>query len=631
MIGDLPEDDLRLIADLGTQLAGIAAEDGRFLWLSSRWETVLGWPRQALIDAPFLEFVHPDDHAATRAQLERLTRGREVTHFVNRFRDVDGRWISLEWDARHAPDGRIVFAARDVTERRAAVARQQQLVAQLHQAESLAALGHWRLDLATRTVFWSPQVYSIHGRDPSRGPPALETAIEYYHPDDRAAVRAAIAHTQATHESYRLQLRIIREDGVERTVESRGDVEVDDAGTIVGLFGVFQDVTEQSLLRERLRHVDRLTSVGVLASGVAHEVNNPLTYVIQDAVQLEDRLDELADWMPQRQLTELTRLAREIRDGARRIKRIVRGLREVAAPDLGTQELIDLRLAAALARQRTELDWRYRAGVEIDVPADLPLLRGEETHVQQVLRNLVVNAAHAMPEGEAALNTIWISAGRCGPTGIWLEVADDGVGMSAEVLARATDPFYSTKAELGGTGLGLYLVQGLVESLGGTMAIRSEPGQGTTVRLELPGTERPAPGAAPAGPPPARLPEPAAEAVRARVFVIDDQPQVARAIGNMIRGHDVAVFTEPEAALAAIDGGDRPDVLFCDLMMPGLTGKDVYDALDPVLRERFWLVTGGGVTATTRRFQASLGDRVLLKPPEARRLREVVSAVLADA
>jgi PAS domain S-box-containing protein len=626
--GELSEEDLRLVSELGPLLGAIASPEGYFVWLSSRWEALLGWSPEEMMSRPLLDFVHPDDQQSSAKERERMRVGGSISQFVNRYRDVNGTWVSLEWSARRAPGGRIFAAARDVTAQRAAEARRQQLVGQLHQAEALAALGHWRVDVVNQTVFWSPQVFAIHGRDPALGPPPLQTAINYYHPDDRAAVQAALDHSIATREPFRFQLRIVRDDGVERIVESRGDVEADRRGALVGIFGVFQDITEQSLLQKRLRHMERLGTMGSLATGVAHEINNPLTYVIGNAHLLKEQLGELAGWMPNRQLGDLSRLASEIHEGAERIARIVRGLRGMGGPETGRETLVDLRLAVAMARRTSEMEWRYRAQVLVDLPEDLPLVRGGETQVQQLLLNLIVNAAHATPEGRPDAHRIRVTAGRRGPSGVWLEVQDDGLGMSPDVLARATDPFFTTKMHGAGTGLGLYLVQGFVGGLGGELSIRSPEGLGTTVRLELPGVLRPEGMLGPAAErAPASAPEPAG--LRARVHIIDDEPRVARAIARMLSPHDVVVFTDPEDALRAIEQGDVPDVILCDLMMQPLTGPEVYAALPEALRGVFWVVTGGGVTAATRRFQREMGDRVLLKPPEQRVLREIVAGVLA--
>lgn len=629
-VADLPIADLRLIAGLGSGLAGILGPQGHFVWLSARWEPLLGLPRAALMARPLGALLHPADRPDALRAIRRLSGG--IGGFQARCADVHGAWVWLEWSARRTPDGRVVCVARDVTAERSAAARRQQLLGQLHQAEALAALGHWRVDLESQGVFWSPQVFAIHGRDPAAGPPSLRDAIDFYHPDDRGAVQAALDHSVATLQPFRFELRIVRGDGVERNVACRGDVEVGPQGRVAGIFGVFQDITEERLVQERLRHIERLGTLGTLATGIAHEVNDPLTHMTHNAQLLEEQLEDIGDWMPHRQLGELTRLCHEIQTGTRRIKRIVRGLRGMAGPESGTESLVDLRLAVGKARRLSEIEWRHRAHVLVDLPDDLPHVRGDETQVQQLLLNLLVNAAHATPEGHPAAHRIRVTAGRRGGAGIWLEIQDDGAGMPPGVLARATDPFFTTKPAGGGSGLGLYLVQVFVGGLGGELRIRSKEGMGTTVRIELPGVAAPEPpacgGVAPRDPAPAAAPT-AVGGVRARIFFIDDHELVARALGRMLPGHDIAVFTDPTEALWAIDGGDVPDAIFCDLMMPGMTGVEVHAALPPALQRAFWLVTGGAVTAETRRFQKEMGDRVLLKPVEPRALRERVALVLA--
>lgn len=609
----LSPEDLQRLVDLVPQLTCIANIDGYYEWLSDSWSDTLGWSLKAMKDIPFLDLVHPHDQAATLGAMDQLAAGQSVLHFVNRYRDVHGNYVWLDWVAHPTREGRLFCSARDVTARKRMEADQQRYLEQLHLAESMAGIGHWRVDLASQEVFWSPQVYEIHGRDPEQGPPALDEAVAYYAAEDRGRVQQALEQSIESMQPFRFELRIRREDGTERIVESRGDVELDATGAVVALFGVFQDHTDLRRTEHRLQHVERLASIGTLATGVAHEINNPLTYVSFHSHTLAEELaDPTALPSPERML-ELGRLARETQDGVRRIERIVRALRSFASPTSQDTAVVDLAAAAATARRVTEGEWRYRARVDIDIRADTLRVNGNESRIVQMLMHLIVNAARAMPDGRAHEHRIRITAGKRGASGIWLEVHDDGTGMPPDVLERAREPFFTTRAPGAGIGLGLFLVETYAQGMGGTLQLRSTPDLGTTARLELPEAVAPSRAAASA--------VEQVEDNRARILIIDDDAPVAHSIARVLKMHDCAVFTSPAAALAHLDQTPPPDLILCDLMIPEMPGSEVFERLSPEMRDRTWFVTGGGVTASTRKFQADMATRVLLKPIDRLELR----------
>ncbi len=246
------------------------AVDGYFTWVSPGW-AVLGWTPEELTARPFLEWLHPADVEATREQVARLDRGEQVVEFENRYRRKDGGYCWLMWNAVPAEDRSVVYGwARDVTVDRKERRRQAEKTRLLLMAEEMAHVGHWRLDLVEHTMTWSDEVFRIHGLPVGGGPPPYDSAIDFYHPEDRDQVRALVERAIAEQKPYTIAgLRFRRADGEERIVESKGNPELDRDGNVVAVFGIMRDVThawraakilEQQAARLR-QQTDRLRSL----------------------------------------------------------------------------------------------------------------------------------------------------------------------------------------------------------------------------------------------------------------------------------------------------------------------------------------------------------------------------------
>ena len=289
----------------------------------------------------------------------------------------------------------------------------------------------------------------------------------------------------------------------------------------------------------------------------------------------------------------------------------------------------------------------------------------DEARLGQVLLNLIVNAAQAIPEGAADRNEIRVSARDDGEDQVLIEVRDTGAGIAPEDLGRIFDPFFTTKPVGVGTGLGLAIVQRIVTDNGGHLTVESQLGSGTTIRISLPAAERllappapspapnplppvpPVPGAAPTLAEPALVaPDPcpvvasapvpipvSAPALsppkRPRVLVIDDEIHVLRSIQRGLgRSHDLVVLTSAEEALDRIRAGECFDAIVCDLMMPEMTGMDLHAALtasgSPAVRSMVF-ITGGAFTQRARDFLASVDNPYLEKPFEFEALRGTIA------
>jgi nitrogen-specific signal transduction histidine kinase/CheY-like chemotaxis protein len=402
-------------------------------------------------------------------------------------------------------------------------------------------------------------------------------------------------------------------------VLSRGRVvERDAQGRPTRMAGTLTDVTERRAMRSRLELSSRLASVGTLAAGVAHEINNPLTFV---DVNLRWAIEQLDGEAPR---SELRPALVDALDGAARVRDIVQELRRFARPPqegVHTTAAVaaDVEAAVAIARRQVQA----RAQLVVEVGADLPAVGVSGNELGQLVVNLLVNAAQAIPEGRAAENEVRVIARRDADT-LLLEVGDTGPGIPAEVLPQIFDPFYTTKEVGAGTGLGLAICHGIVAAAGGSISAVSEPGRGALFQIRLPAAS-----AAPEPQPAAATPTPRPRApARRRVLILDDEPLVARAIARALsEEHDVEAVTSAREALGRLSAGERWDVVLCDVVMPELTGAQFAAALQarvPDASARLVFVTGAIDTAQCDALRAA-GYPCLAKPIRLEELRKLVA------
>jgi signal transduction histidine kinase/ActR/RegA family two-component response regulator len=359
---------------------------------------------------------------------------------------------------------------------------------------------------------------------------------------------------------------------------------------------------ELTRAQEALHRAEKLAALGKFAAGVAHEVNNPAAVVSANLKYLEE---ELAGGAPPPDARECVR---ESLDSVSRISAIVRQLLDagrLAADTLPLQPVPvarSARAAAATARARTPE--RVAFTIEIDEALHV---QGQERPVVQVLSNLVLNGAQAIPEGRPG--RVSIRADRAEGR-VRITVEDDGVGMSEAVLRRIYEPFFSTKPFGAGTGLGLCVSRGLSLSMGGRLDIESAEGKGTRATLELPEAARPE---AEEG----RSAPDTPVAARRTLLLLDDQPAVLRAVGRMLEPHyEVVPAASVKEALALADLR-RPDLLLCDVDMPDGGGEALYRWLCgnlPELAGRVVFFTGGAPGETARTLYAGQAQPILEKP-----------------
>jgi signal transduction histidine kinase len=394
---------------------------------------------------------------------------------------------------------------------------------------------------------------------------------------------------------------------------------------------------EHAKFREQLLISDRMASAGTLAGGVAHELNNPLGVAMAN---LEFILDALATLSPDRAREEgqvaaaelwtgWTRLRalddplRDVGEALRRIRDIVRDVKVFSRPEEEKNGPIDVRriIDSSVRMARTQI--RHRARL-IEDYRSVPLVEANESRLGQVILNLLVNALQAMPDGRVEDNLLRIST-RHAPDGrVVIEVADTGSGIAKENLDRIFDPFFTTKPAGIGTGLGLAICRRIVSELGGTIDVDTYVGRGTTFRVALPAASKP-----PANGKAAI--HPAAPRRRVRVLIVDDEAAMVRAIERCLSAHhDVCTVTNGKEAVARLAAGDRFDVILSDLMMPEMTGVELYERVScvaPELADRMIFMTGGAFTPSAREFLQRVPNPRIEKPIESTNLLAIVAGL----
>ncbi|MHA7634773.1 PAS domain S-box protein [Corallococcus sp. M7] len=568
--------------------------------------------------------VHPDDRAA----LERLLESPQSVDGATvelRFLRPDGSLLWLEHVVAPVTDsaGHVVAVeglARDITERR-------QVEEALERSEaSLRALMEGFPDPAAierdgHIVYANAVLVTTLGF--ARAEELVGRRLSEFLADVPGTGVASGDSKPLTSER-----RLVLRDGRTRVVELASlPLRFDGQPAVVS---IARDVTEQRQLQARLTLADRLASVGTLAAGIAHEINNPLAFVVSNLGFLSDefrhhlspgpgvrgvRPPDVAEWQE---------VLGEACEGAERVRQIVRQLKTFSRPDEERMTPVDVHAVLDSVVMMAANEIRHRARLRRDY-GTVPQVMANEGRLCQVFLNLVVNAAQAIPEGSAHDHEV-VLATRVSGGQVMVEVRDTGSGIAPEVMGRIFDPFFTTKPVGVGTGLGLSICHGIITGLGGDIQVDSTVGKGSTFRVVLP-----APQPDPDFRPP-EAPAPVAPvAPRGRVLVVDDEPAVGRVLQRLLRGHDVEVATSGRQALERMSRAPGFDAVLCDVMMPDLAGRDVYEAVrreHPGMERRFVFVSGGAFTAGAREFLEHIPNPLLEKPFDEARVRGAVEELV---
>ncbi len=396
-------------------------------------------------------------------------------------------------------------------------------------------------------------------------------------------------------------------------------------------------------LRQRLYHADRLAVVGQLAAGVAHEIANPAAFVQGNLLLIARRLEALSyDAAAQHAdsvegslaharaagmvaaLDEARRMVDQSLSGVARITNVARDMQGYSRVERDPVEPVQLNDVVLTTCKLANSVVKHRARLITEL-TDIPKVIGDRSGLEQIVTNLVVNASHAIPEGDVSHQRIVVST-QLTDEGVVLAVEDSGPGVPAAIRDRIFEPFYTTKAKGSGTGLGLSIALEIARTHGGILRYRDAADGGARFELVLPATRTLPP------PPQPAIARPRRNDRRARVLLIDDEPGIRAVYRELLAAdHDISVAASGPEALALI-ARERPfEVILCDLMMPEMDGRELYEQLrgrSPELLRRMVFCSGGIVTERSRVFVASIPNRLLEKPISVEALREAIDDVI---
>jgi len=528
--------------------------------------------------AALLSAVHPRDRAIMQEARDRaLSHAAPVSVEFRVIRpDGEVRFARTVGEAIKDDRGsvaRLVGATQDISDQVHAREHLRESERRLRNAERLAHIGHWQFDIKTNTVSGSEEMYRIFGK-PDDYVPSYGGFLEDLYPADRERMERLVKESLDSKIGQSMEYQVAHPDGALKTISCIWEVLLDDEGSPEQIFGTCQDITESRRAQEEAFRRQKLESVGTLASGIAHDFNNLMGAVL---AQAELASDEFASGSSPEE--ELERIRTVATQGAE----IVRQLMVYAGEESETPALVDVSRIVAEMLDLLRVTVAKGVVLETDLGKGLPAVRANAAQLRQVVLNLITNASEAMGEREGvirvATSSITIGGVAAIPAGaadgdyLQLQVSDTGCGMPPEVQARVLDPFFSTK--FAGRGLGLAVVQGIVQKLGGAINITSEPDKGTTFQILLPCAENGTGAAADAV---VRADEPVFSLQEANILVVEDEDALRRAVAKMLRRKGLHVIEAADGS-AAIDmlraNGRKIGLILLDMNIPGSLSREV--------------------------------------------------------
>ena len=619
MIGILFWDSAGAITDANDaflQLVGYSREDldaGRVSWL----------------EMTPLDERDPDERA-----LESLRATGACTPYEKHYIRKDGSRVPIVIGAALIDGSRDhgVAYVQDITARREAEGRLRESEARFRNMAEHSPLILWMVEADGRCVYVNQNWHDYSGV-----PPGGDLGAGFFgavHPDDVEAVRTVFQSAVKARAGYRHELRVRRRDGAYRHMIDNASPRFGSNGEFLGMIGVLMDIqdlkdaeADRRRLEAPLRQAQKMEALGTLAGGVAHDFNNILGTIIGN-VELA-REDLVAEHPAQESLAEVEKASARARDLVQQIltfgrrqpdERRVVGLREVV------EESVRL-LRATLP-----------AGIELvtGFARDLPNVLADRSRIHQVVMNLCTNAWQAIPGGvgriTVSLATVQVADGQ-GLAGLrpgryaCLTVADSGSGIDPAIVERIFDPFFTTKPPGEGTGLGLSVVDGIIKSHEGAIAVETTPGQGAIFRAYFPGVEAEAV-------PRAIEPRPIPQGRGQRVLYLDDEASLVHLTSRLLTraGYEVEGFTRPADAVAAFAADPRRfDIVVSDMNMPTATGLSVAADLLRLRPDVPVALISGFVTEELAARAEALGVKaVLFKPNLTRELAPLINRLLSE-
>jgi len=597
---------------------------GRFVLVNDRACTILGRAQDDLLARTALqvgEMIHPLDRERARPHFQLPSAVDQPPDPLElRIIGPDGteRWIEL-FSGPLSVSGDVLSHCvfNDISARKLSDARYRLLAE--HVTDVI-----WTADLDLRFTYLSPSQEQLTGYSPEEAmsltldrlltPASLEVAMQ--------AIAEAL-RSDGPRPTRNLDLEQVRKDGSTGWVEIRPTLLRDADGRPTGILGVTRDVTERRQLQAGMVQADRLASMGMLAAGVAHEINNPLAYVLYGLESLVEDLPtlELERLLEPATVSDISGRLTDALEGTRRIQEIARGLGTLSRVEQTEVGPVDVVQAVEHAVNMVHNEIKHRARLLLDL-APVPRIIATDGKLAQVVLNLLLNAAHAIPQGNSADNEIqvrtWAEAGR-----VYIEVSDTGPGVPEKHRDRIFQPYFTTRTS-DRRGMGLSICRDIVAGFKGEIHLDPAVEKGARFRLWLP-----VPDESPAPKPTSRPP---LHPMRGRILVVDDEAPIRNVLQRILgRDHEVVQAASGREAQALLERDPSFDLIMLDLMMPDLSGIDLHRWLAlraPMLARRVVFVTGGAFTHQGNEYLSQVDNPQVDKPFDTAGLRELISGLL---
>jgi PAS domain S-box-containing protein len=621
----LVESEGRIHSILETTLQGFWLVDRRqtTLQINSRMAQILGQSQEKILGHSIYDFVDSVNAPIFAEQARHRGDGAHGVYEIE-LTGFDGTKVPCLFSASPLYDttGEVVgsFAlVTDISERKRVERRLRRSEETLARAQRIAKIGSWSWDLSSDRMPLSIEGYRIMGMEKTAPPPAFSDFMQMADAAERDRLFDALQETLDTGSGFATEAPFRLNDGRVRLLAVEGEVDRGADGRPIGMVGALRDVTDQRRLeREReelerqVRQTQKLESLGVVAGGLSHDFNNILQQLLSLINVLAPDVDPSS-----RSAYYLDLMKKTVHRGSEMVRRIMVFSRQTIAERrrIDMDELVEdsARFVTSLLPENTTLVRRFEGGPHF--------VDGDASQLRQVVVNLCLNAAQAMPGGGTAVIKVASGKGDDGRPTVRLTVTDTGPGVADEIRENIYDPFFTTRHGEQGAGLGLSVAHGIVTAHEGIIGFENEPVGGATFFVALPPSRSPAPTARP-------VRDLAGETLH--ILFIDDEELIADTTVIMLRGfgHTVEGFTEPYQLLTRLDEGPV-DALVTDLSMPEMTGTE----LARRVRER-WpdvaivLCTGYGKTDDLNRVNEGIIDTAINKPVEPEALiQAVVEAV----
>jgi len=449
----------------------------------------------------------------------------------------------------------------------------------------------------------------------------LPAPASYYSPEELESAATFVEEVLRVG-SGTIELELICRDGRRVPTEYRVAVIDDGSGGPKRLISIGRDVTERRQVAAQLAQSDRLSSMGMLAAGVAHEINNPLSYVMYNLESLAGDMSNKPAG-PAAPCDDIRARFDEALLGVHRIRDIVRGLGTFSRVEQDKVAPVSLMQVIDVALSMAQNEVKYRARL-VKLFDKTPPVMASEGRLSQVFLNLIINAAHAIEEGDVDNNEIrvrtWVERSE-----VCAEVRDTGSGIPPEQLDKLFEPFFTTKQIGVGSGLGLAISKSIVEGYGGAISVESEVGVGTAFQIRLPIGNGSGEQIA------ERFRSRSAPSIKGRILVVDDERIIRRAMSRMLRDHDIELCASGAEAMGILVQDQDFDLILCDMMMSDVSGMELHQWLtevEPRLARQLIFMTGGAFTPSAGAYLDRVDNIRLEKPFEVTNLRKIVAELV---